>query len=625
MTEDIDIKKLTDDAFMAIDALFTDEDDDIFSEEKDSKPDDFDLIQEYMLAIEWECSDKNIKKFIDLLNRITPQYSGKHNQDILKMLMSIVRYLEKSKDKALPETHHVMEFIVKTFKNINQHGMDEASIKQEKNNAYSKVLDLKSKIAKNKVETLQSVGETVQEQTELAQSAIPVPMAQQISDPIESSKTILSILTRLELCENRIASLDTQNTKLQQQVYDLTNLNNQTSEQLNHKINDLELKFADQITELSQITYSIPPESLKTSSEVKPDPSFSDKDLTDDDLRQYDDISFDGIDFEEISTDTEKTQQASEIKTDINEAALDEIDIGEIGLGEIDIDNNGQSEQPSRLEIDFEQLNPADSTEVTPDADTDVNIDNTIFDDLILKEESMVEEITLEDVEYEEITLDAIEYDDNISSETFNNDNPLPEFDENIEDQDVKTSKPDVKDENKQHPSVDRDLFDTASVTASVDTIQGTGNSNDVPKYVRCFKIENQPIALPDDKIYNIYKIPSKLTESINQMSSVSLGEFSSLFQSLSRNMKGHLKDVSSTVLKKMDVDVHLLTIQKVQYKIAILCSFNNKVSIIPVTDICDNRNHPTTGIKEGHNNFSDYNVNIVDMGLVPFVHLYKK
>ncbi|MBF0468648.1 MAG: hypothetical protein HQK61_07160 [Desulfamplus sp.] len=61
MTEEIDVKKLTNDAFMAIDALFTDEDD-IFSEEDEKKPDNFDLIQEYMLAIEWECSEKKHQK-----------------------------------------------------------------------------------------------------------------------------------------------------------------------------------------------------------------------------------------------------------------------------------------------------------------------------------------------------------------------------------------------------------------------------------------------------------------------------------------------------------------------------------------------------------------------------------
>ncbi|MGD9730970.1 MAG: hypothetical protein AB7U45_02215 [Desulfamplus sp.] len=576
MTEEIDIKKLTNDAFIAIDALFTDEDDNMFSEVKESQPDDFDLIQEYMLALEWECSDKNIKKFIDFLNKITAKYSGKHNQDILKMLLSIVRYLEKSKERAIPETHQVMEFIVKTFKNINQPEVDDSTIKQEKNNAYSKVLDLKAKIAKNKFDTSQNAADIPHAIADSPyQESVASETPQQPVESIENSTIIRGILARLELCEKRISTLDTQNIQLQQQVAELTSINNKMSEQLNNQINDLELKFVDQFNDLSSMVHSMPQVSsdlsMKTDAAEEADLSDMDNiilpdisDITDDDIEQYNEIDFDGIDFEEDSSDI-KPNQISEIKSDFNEVALDEI-----GFDEIYIDDSASSaaQRGAQDNTSVDSALNSASIGVLPDED------KAIFDDMILEEKGdEAEEITIDEIEYEEITQDAIEYDDH-----------------NNTDIDI-SSKPE-------------DLF---------------------TKNVRCFKIENQSIAIPDDKIYNIYKIPAKLTKTISSMPVINLGEFASLFQSLSKNMKGHLKDVSSSILKKMNVNIHLLTTQNIEYHTAILCYFDNKVSIIPVTDIYDNRTYFITDIINGRNSFSDYNVNIADIGLIPFMPLAKE
>ncbi|MBF0228758.1 MAG: hypothetical protein HQK63_04090 [Desulfamplus sp.] len=644
MTEDIDIKKLTDDAFMAIDALFTDEDSDIFSEEKEKEPDDFDLIQEYMLAIEWECSDKNIKKFGDFLNKLTPKYGGKHNQDVLKMLSSILKYLEKAKEKAIPETHQVMEFIVKTFKHINQHGIDEATIKQEKNNAYNKVLDLKSKIAKLKAENPYSQevygaveSQQIKEQSSQLQPATKAMQPDQRAnlrpttnlssttsvtpqysspiptEPIENSPIVVSMLTRLDFCENRLSAIDAQNTKLQQQIYELTNLNRQ----LNDQISDIELKFADKINDLYEIIDSLsvptnPTNSPTNSSNLianfeqnidADNPSFAN---IDDDSKQYEEVSFDGLDFDDMDSDinqqpysgeTNKGKEQRGVK--LNEVGLDEIDIGDMGLQETEFDSpiKGKKEE-SRLEIDFDKLN-TDSMSVDS-----FEIENNIFESNEFKEEvEDFETITSDDIEYDEITEDLIEYsEDNITSPTISVDDS--NFDVKAKDS-IKLEK--EPEELKKSGSDDNALL------------------KEIPHFVRCFKIEKQPIALPDDKIYNIYKIPSKLTKNINQMPILSLGEFSSLFQNLSKNMKGHLKDVSSSTLKKMNVDLHLLTDKSVQYKMAVLCSVEDKVSIIPITDVYDNRNHPMTDIKNGRNEFSEYNVNIVDIGLIPFVHLSKK
>ncbi len=646
MTEEIDIKKLTDDAFMAIDAIFTDEDDNLFSEAKESEPDDFDLIQEYMLAIEWECSDKNIKKFIDFLNKITPKYTGKHNQDILKMLTSIVRYLEKSKDKAVPETHHVMEFIVTTFRHINQKDTDEATIKQDKTNAYSKVLELKNKIAKHKVENSKLAQEHIHT-TKMAkddvaatqtsdnlsanlQPEIPfTPIAQQL-EPIENSKIILSILARLEFCEKRLSILDTQNIELQQKVDELTNLNSQITQQFASELNELDLKFSDQINDLSHVLYSIPTTLEPLPKEEEDDKldklSMSDKaaltELGDGELSQYDDINFDGIDFDYMTSDIniDKEGKPSESSNNVNEVSLDEIEIEEISLGEIDGDIYKEPKQVIELseqELDFDNLNveALDSIELSISSDEvhTTNSNSPILDRLNNNDNQIVvEELNSEDIEYEELSSSDIQYENDINvSSNIVGEKSIPEID--------------IEDIFKEQDS-NKIVSDNSYKNINLEEIGIAGyRGEDTPKYVRCFKLEDQTIALPDDKIFNVYKIPSKLTANINQMPNLMLGDLSSLFQNLSKNMKGHLKGVNVAIIKKMNVDVHLITSQNVQYKIAILCSFENKISIIPVTDIYDDRTHLMVDIKDGRNSFSNYSVNIVDMGLIPFIPLSKR
>ncbi|MBF0203052.1 MAG: hypothetical protein HQK67_01800 [Desulfamplus sp.] len=639
MTDEFDVKKLTDDAFMAIDALFTDEDD-MFSEKEDKKqPDDFELMQEYMLALDWECSDKNFKKFNDFLKKITPKYSGKHNQDILKMLTSIVRYLENSKDKALSDTHQVLEFIIKTFKDINQAGTDEETIRQAKTTAYNQVLDLKSKIAKVKRSTPQEV--EMQErsqifipQPEVTQKSEPVPKPEVVPQPkfasqqefelqsevsanvsqttteaIESSAIILSLMARLELCENRLASIDTQNIKLQQKISELTSLNNQINDNINNQINNLESKLSEQIDELSQVVASLP-----TTSNVEQDIDvdnlsldnmdnlvFNTSQAEDDDPTQYDEINFDGIDFDEMNSDSDnQIQSNSGIENNLNEVSLDEIEFSDSDYMEQDMEqeNDIRSEQNSLLEIDFEQINP-DTMGIVENIDSNVSF----------------EEVTLDDISYDEITADDLQYD--------NADNLMPNVATAPKEKYVAGLNQTGAEEKQNHPD-DAPSIDKPKNNVSED-ISESEYLEDTPQYVRCFKVDEQVIALPDDKIYNTYKIPSKLTKTIHNTESLLLGDFSSFFQKLSKNMKGYLNQFNSGDLKNIRVDVHLLTKQNVDYKIVILCSFNNKLSIIPVTDIYETRTRPTTGLKHGQNRFSDYNVNIVDIGTIPFLPLFKK
>lgn len=560
MTEEIDVKKLTNDAFMAIDALFTDEDD-MFSDDNEKEPDDFDLIQEYMLAIEWECSERNIQKFNNFLNKIKPKYIEKHNQDLLTMLTSIVRYLEKSKERALPETHNVMEYIVKKFKNINQHGIDEGSIKQERDAAYNKVLELKSNIAKAKTDTPQ-----------VAENRYQDSSSQQF-ESIENAQIIVSILSRLELCENRLAAMDVQNITLQQQLYKLT--------QLSDAIANLETKFSglsDKIDELAQAKRP-----LSIDSNVDNTISSIPDDDDDDDVSQYDEINFDELDFDEMSAYVDEAT---------NYPGIDD------ALDEIDLDNH---EQKSRFEIDFEHM---DHNTIGFLEESD---DNSLF-----------EQISPDEIEYDEITLDDLEYDETTTDSYVVNEEPISASKKNSE----QNKKTDPDSDDQEMVDIDHQMVD---IKKSGDGSEVDYADNVTPQYLQCFKIEDQIVALPDDKIYNIYKIPSKVSKSIYKSESVALEQFASFFQNLSKNMKGDLKSVSNTTLQQMDVDIHLLTKKELSYKMAVLCSFDNKVSIIPVTDIYNNIKYTAASFKDGQNIFSDYNVDIVGLGLIPFVPLCKK
>lgn len=578
MTEEIDVKKLTKDAFMAIDALFTDEDD-TFSDEKNKQPDDFDQIQEYMLAIEWECSDKNIRKFSDFLDKITPKYGGKNNQDILKMLTSIVRYLDKSKERALPETHHVMEFIVKSFKSINSDGIDEESIKKERDAAYNKVMDLKGKIAKIKTDPVQTTDIQYHE---------TLPPSQIKNRSLDPPPIIMTILSKLELYENRLDSIESQNMKLQQQIDQLTNLNYQMGAQ----IDTLNVKLSGQIKEILESMAELP---VNSDIELDIDNlSFEDA-LADNGANEYDEINFDGLDFSEMTLE-EQTQESLEAEMDLNEMSLDQVDLDQVDLDGVDLDQVGQKselhpEQTTRFEIDFEKI--------TPD---EIGIQGGDDDSILF------EEITLDEIKYEEITPDDLQYEEELISDVDNDGANLMALEE-VEDEQIQNAT------NSQLSVRSEQVVDAS----------GAGYIDNTPQYVRCFKIEGQTIALPEDKIFNIYKIPSKLTKDINRAQSIILGQFSSFSQNLSRNMKGHLKEVSNSILKQMNVAVRLLTTQEAQYKIAVLCSFDDKISIVPVTAIYGEITHPITGLKDGENGFSDYNVNIIDMGTIPFVPLCKK
>ncbi|MFO7752986.1 MAG: hypothetical protein R6V41_07695 [Desulfobacteraceae bacterium] len=188
MAEKIDVDKLKNDAFMAIDALFGDEDDsgDSSSATDSEQAGDFDPLEEYMLALDWEYSDKDITAFTNHLDTIAAKYSDRYSQALIKLIKSITNYLYKAKDKAFPETLNVMAHLVKSLVKVNTANLDKIAAKAEVSAAYRKVSSLQKKIQDyNNEFGFRRTGEFAQEQS---QTDIKEAEPQQADEDIEHSK-----------------------------------------------------------------------------------------------------------------------------------------------------------------------------------------------------------------------------------------------------------------------------------------------------------------------------------------------------------------------------------------------------------------------------------------------------
>ncbi|RLC25630.1 MAG: hypothetical protein DRH93_01255 [Deltaproteobacteria bacterium] len=151
MTDKINVDKLKNDAFEAIDALFSEEDEDTSLKEQTLGKtrllsDEFEMLKEYTLALDWEYSDKELERFKRHLDKIALKHPDKYNQSLVKMLKSIIIYLQKAREKAFPQTLNVMSSVIDSLKIINKKNFDKAQIKFEVSSAYKEIVKLKEKI-----------------------------------------------------------------------------------------------------------------------------------------------------------------------------------------------------------------------------------------------------------------------------------------------------------------------------------------------------------------------------------------------------------------------------------------------------------------------------------------------
>lgn len=605
MTEDrIDVEKLTNDAFTAIDALFSDDEEaDLFSEDIEperDQPSNFDRLDEYILAMEWEYSEKEVNRFNNFLSEISSQYSDKHSQDILKMMISIVQYIIKAQDKALPETHHVLESVLKTFKDINQSDLDETTVRLEKKATYNKVLALKNRIARFNAES-QLAADVPSETPSQPSTPVDSPSAPikdshvPLSDEsIENSPVVIGILNRLGQCENRLASLESQNSKLKQLL--------NAQQQMEQSIRDLKAKHEEIVSAGSlPATEPFPDETRPEEISVdQPALSFSEEDM-EDALTSEDSLDLSGQG--EISSESLPDDELGFDEVNPEEIHFDEVGSDEINFGEISSDADHFSEINPE-EIHFEEVSPDEMQldEVKSGAGSgEPGIDKQQPDDELPMDDLSVDDVdfdvlTPDNIEYDEITFDNIQYGEDAGDE---------------EETEV------IAEETSAVPGAGSDEAHMVKDSRQLDF---EASDNKIDHYVRCFNLGGQVVALPDDMINNVYKIPSKIMKKVETDDSITLGAFSSFFQKLSKNMTGSMKGFSNGELKKMVVDVRRLSNTLVGYEKVVLCSAGDKTWVTPVAGVHGEISHRVMGMDDVRNDFSSLNVDIEGIGTIPFV-----
>lgn len=442
MTTDdgIDVNKLTNDAFMAIDHLFGDDEDDSAawdadggpSEAKEAPLSDMDRMREFMLAMEWEYSEQEMLRFDSFLSDITPQYSDRYTQDTLKMMSSIVKYIMKAKSATVPETYYVLDTLAKTFSRIHKKELDESIVQREVRSVYQKVVALKNKISTNKrgVNDLDGQIDGIKSSdTNMARQKDSSEFPALSGDVLGSNALLNDLMKRLVICENKLAVMESQLEKqgIHSEVKDDTAL---VLKGLEERIVSLEKEKAF----LSE-PETVSPVDLHPTPLAEDDAPLSDTD-TDTDF----DLGLDDVDsFSDGETDhalqSPPVAHPDAILDGSDKGDLSEDGFGEVSPDDVSFDDLAFSDDSFEIEEDGYDENAA-FDEISPDEMT--------FDDEILGDSTVDgsnEEVYLledGDIEYDELTMDDIYYETPEDDDSDDSGNLLAE--ESEEDPAVKES-----------------------------------------------------------------------------------------------------------------------------------------------------------------------------------------
>ena len=154
MADNINVDKLKSDAFDAIDALFSEDNentsfqDEQTSEKTKTLSDDFSILKEYSLSLDWEYSDREIGRLARHLDQIARKNPDHYTQSLVKLVKNIIKYLQKAREKSFPQTLSVMTSVIETIKDINTKNFNKDEIKFETNSAREEVISLKENISK---------------------------------------------------------------------------------------------------------------------------------------------------------------------------------------------------------------------------------------------------------------------------------------------------------------------------------------------------------------------------------------------------------------------------------------------------------------------------------------------
>lgn len=528
MADTIDVDKLKNDAFSAIDALFSDDedtlmDDEISEELSDDILDesvapegDFDMLEEYTLALDWEYSDKEINRFLEQLEKIAAEKTDNYNQALIKMLKSIVNYLCQAQSMAYPETLNVMTYVLQTLKTINKSDFDQSLVKDEVTSAYQEVTDLQKKIAEYNLEIKKNRDDEPEEQpgqnvSEQAQEVQAVKEEKIIPEEVTVEEEVAADTAEEFQPERVLASVDEKE--------------------------DIEQQTADEI----EISHVIDPESVSPEPlpDMKVDPEIMQK------LEKYEER------FKNLEEQNYKLRQMvialqESFDSEVSQTLLSEDTppIGNEAISTFDFGNESVDEDDAVL----------------------VDLKDILIDSKAAEEDDLDLFETQYEIEANDDTLFRAQ---------------APQFPESAA---VRTDK------------------------------------KNFVEYVRFFKLGDQILAFPEAYINNVYKIPPKLKKNIQNLDSITLGDFSSMLQSLSRNMKGDLQGMSNKELKELNVEINLLSSETVDYNFAVLCTKDDISVIVPISKKYKSKLSLVTGMEKAENAFSNYSVEVEGIGLLPLI-----
>ncbi|WP_456325783.1 hypothetical protein [Desulfonauticus submarinus] len=133
--DNLDVKRIQEDAFSAIDNLFSDG--------KESKDEDFIKLKEKILTLDWEFNPDDIKEIINILNTLKNKYTDKVNSVLISMMINISKFLLVAKEKSPSDTLNVLAYIIDFFARLNE---EEITVKEKK----KYIAEIKSKYIKIK-------------------------------------------------------------------------------------------------------------------------------------------------------------------------------------------------------------------------------------------------------------------------------------------------------------------------------------------------------------------------------------------------------------------------------------------------------------------------------------------
>ena len=539
MAEKIDVDKLKNEAFTAIDALFGDEDEsETVSAVKDSdQPGDFDTLEEYILALDWEYTDKDITAFISQLETISGKYTDRYSQALVKLIKSIASYLYKAKGKAFPETLNVLAHVVKSLVKINTSNLDKIAAKAEVSAAYRKVATLKKKIEQyNSDFGYQQAGEPPEK------PASTGPKEPESEDFVPETQDV-----------EVVSSPDT---------FDF-----QQDEDTKIQVQEVETKPSEPVEEPVSDLFSNEPEPGN-------EPEEKSEPVTEADLEEPRKVAPD-MDQKEI------LDRLAEFESRINylekqNKLLRQIVTQGYRSSENNFEESGPDfEEPSDQDSELESVTPA----------------------------SEIESITEDDIQYED---------------EFSWDLDITEDETGIGEEDIEE---DLMKEPDETPFfTEEESFPSSSSTEEDALVFSEPEKEEYVEYVRFFQVNGRTVALPNSYINNVYKIPGKLKKTIQEETSVTLGDFASLSRKLSKNMKGGLQGMPTKQLKSLVATVHLLTQENTKYNYGVLCSCDDTYVMIPVSDHSKSGMTLITEIEKSENEYSQYCTQVADIGTTPVI-----